>query len=199
MQRIHTPTNSRRPIGRLGGLALLLVATIAAPACDEAQAADDDSLADRIAALESKDDIRGIIHAFSRIVDAADPSALAALEPALHADFVLDAIDFDGKKLHFEGLDGVIKGFGPILLAADANLMVSAIDVHLDGDAAQASFKFANSVKPPPQLELDVGVKVLLFAANEASFVREGGAWKLRSLELVHSLAYPGAIADLKP
>lgn len=199
MQRIDTPSISRRPIGRLGGLALLLLATVAAPACDEAQAADDDGLADRVAALESKDDIRGILHAFAQIVDDADPSALAALKPALHADFVLDAIDFDGKKLHFEGLDGVITGFGPILLAADANLIVSAIDVHLDGDAAQASFKFANSVKPPPQLELDVGVKVLLFAANKATFVREGGAWKLRSLELVHSLAYPGSIADLTP
>lgn len=148
----------------------------------------------RIDALESKEEIRSILLAFSRAVDGSDPAALSALAPKLHREFVLDAVDFEGHKLHFEGLDGVIAGFGPIMVAADANLMPSAIDVTLDGDTASASFKFANSVKPPPQLGLDVRVKVLLFAANAATFVREDGAWKLLSIELVHSLAYPGAL-----
>src|SRR5690606_15733703 len=119
--------------------------------------------------------------------------------PVLHDDFVLDAVDFDGQKHHFEGLDGVIDGFGPIMLEADANLMPSAIAVELDGDTAQAHFKFANSVKPPSQLGLDVSVKVLLFAANSATFEREDGAWKLRSIELIHTLAYPGSPAQLQP
>ncbi len=185
-------------LNRITALALLLLAAATAPACDEAQAADDD-LAERVAALESKEEIRGILLAFSQVVDASDPTALTGLEPVLHRDLALDAIDFDGKHFHFEGLDQVITGFGPIMLEADANLMPSAIDVQLAGDTAQATFKFANSVKPPPQLGLDVGVKVLLFAANSASFVREDGTWKLRSLELVHSLAYPGTVPDMQP
>lgn len=204
MPRPTTPTNplphpTTRPARRAGALALVLAAAAAVPACAEARAADDDDLAERVAALESKEEIRGILHAFSQVVDASDPGALPGLEPVLHRDFTLDAIDFDGKNFHFEGIDGVITGFGPIMLEADANLMPSAIDVKLDGDAAQATFKFANSVKPPPQLGLDVGVKVLLFAANSATFVREDGAWKLRSLELVHSLAYPGSVAGPQP
>lgn len=176
-------------------VALALAAAVALPACTEAQAApDDDDLAERVAALESKEEIRAILHTFADVVDASDPAALPDLAPVLHSEFVLDAIDFDGKKFHFEGLDGVVDGFGPIMLEADANLMPSDIDVRLDGDTARARFKFANSVKPPPQLGLDVGVKVLLFAANSATFVREDGAWKLMSLELVHSLAYPGSV-----
>jgi hypothetical protein len=183
---------------RVFAWALALAAVTAGlPACTEAQAAADEAeLAERVAALESKEEIRAILHAFSQVVDASDPAALPGLAPVLHRDFVLDAIDFDGKKFHFEGLDGVVEGFGPIMLAADANLMPSAIDVVLDGDSARASFKFANSVKPPPQLGLDVGVKVLLFAANAATFVREDGTWKLLSLELVHSLAYPGSVVQ---
>lgn len=180
--------------------ALVLVAGVALPACTEAAAAEDDAdLEDRIAALESKEEIRAILLAFSQVVDDADPAALPGLAPVLHDDFVLDAIDFDGQKHHFEGLDGVVDGFGPIMLEADANLMPSAIAVELDGDSARARFKFANSVKPPSQLNLDVNVKVLLFAANSATFVREAGAWKLLSFELIHTLAYPGSAAQLQP
>ena len=194
-QRHPSKPPSQTPAPRAVAWALALVAVAGLPACTEAQAALDDDLADRVAALESKEDIRAILHTFSRVVDASDPAALPDLAPVLHSDFVLEAIDFEGNELRFEGLDGVVEGFGPIMLAADANLMPSAIDVVLDGDTAHASFKFANSVKPPPQLGLDVGVKVLLFAANSATFVREDGAWKLLSLELVHSLAYPGSLA----
>lgn len=207
MQTQSNPPSSRnhcaamRRIARHVGIgALFLVAGAALPACTEASAAPDEAeLAERVAALEAKEDIRAILLAFSQVVDDSDPAALPGLAPVLHSDFVLDAIDFDGKKHHFEGLDGVIEGFGPIMLAADANLMPSAIDVQLDGDTAHARFKFANSVKPPPQLNLDVSAKVLLFAANSATFVHEDGAWKLRSFELVHTLAYPGSVADLQP
>ncbi len=199
MQRTKSPTTHPPRAGRWLAGVLALTTAAAAPACADVQAAEEDDLAERVEALESREEIRGILHAFSQVVDAADPAALAGLEPALHPDFVLEAIDFDGKEFRFEGLDEVISGFGPIMLEADANLMPSAIDVALDGDAARATFKFANSVKPPPQLGLDVDVKVLLLAANTANFVREGGAWKLRSLELVHSLAYPGAVAALQP
>lgn len=196
---IHPATVGRRARS-LAALSLALAVAGALPACTEAQAASDEAdLEARVEALESKEEIRTVVHAFSQVVDASDPTGLTNLAPVLHEDFVLDAIDFDGKKFHFEGLDEVMTGFGPILLEADANLMLSAIDVSLDEDTATARFKFANSVKPPPQLGLDVDVKVLLFAANTATFVREAGAWKMRSVELVHSLAYPGTVADLQP
>ena len=43
----------------------------------------------------------------------------------------------------------------------------------------------------------DIQVKVLLFAANTATFRKEDGLWKITSFELVHSLAYPGSIAAI--
>lgn len=174
--------------------ALAVVAGAALPACSEAKAAAGETLESRISALESKEEIRATLHAFAQVVDSSDPAALSGLSPAIHANFTLDAVDFEGHRLHFEGLDGLINGFGPIMLDADANLAPSDIDVKLDGDTAYAKFKFINSVKPPPQLNLDVDVKVLLLAANTATFVREDGAWKLISIELIHSLAYPGTI-----
>ena len=187
-----------------GALGLLLAPAVGLPACSDAQASIKEpvtlaELENRVAALESKEEIRTILQAFAAVVDASDPAGIAALAPKLHTNFVLDAIDFDGKKFHFEGLEDVMKRFGPLLVEADANLAPSAIDVKLDGDTARASFKFINSVKPPPQLGLDVKVKVLLFAANSAAFVREDGVWKLLSIELVHSLAYPGSIDGLRP
>ncbi|WP_437763810.1 nuclear transport factor 2 family protein [Sorangium sp. So ce281] len=148
----------------------------------------------RLSTLEAKEEIRTILLAVATVVDSADPARLDELVPHLTEDFVLDAVDFDGVVHHFEGVDGVTTGFGPIMKEADANLMPSAIDVELDGNTAYASFKFANSVKPPPQLNLPVDVKVLLFAANSAVLRKENGAWKLASFELLHSLAYPGSL-----
>jgi hypothetical protein len=66
--------------------------------------------------------------------------------------------------------------------------------VDVDGDGATASFKLVNSVEPPPELGVDVDEKVLLMADNTATFVRVGGVWKLASIELVHTLAYPGTL-----
>ncbi|AUX27911.1 uncharacterized protein SOCEGT47_085110 [Sorangium cellulosum] len=153
------------------------------------------SIVQRLEALEAKEEIRTTLLALSAVVDSSDPARLEELLPVLADDIVLDAVDFDGVVHHFEGVDGVVTGFGPIMRDADANLMPSAIDVELDGDRAYASFKFANSVKPPPQLDLPVDHKVLLFAANSAELRRENGAWKLVSFELLHSLAYPGTLA----
>lgn len=152
------------------------------------------SISARLEKLESKEEIRTILLAFSAVVDSSDPALLSDLAPYIADDFVLDAIDFSGAVHHFEGFEGVKNDFGPIMKDADANLMPSAIDVELDGDVAYASFKFANSVKPPPQLGLDVNAKLLLFAANNATLRRENGAWKLTSFELLHSLAYPGSL-----
>jgi ketosteroid isomerase-like protein len=171
--------------------------------CDEASAAptgdaaDDDATEARLAALEAREEIRATIAGFAQVVDAADLDSLADLAPTLADDFVLDVIDFDGGEYHFEGASGLVDGFGPIMVDAQANLALSEVAVAVDGDLATAHFTFINSVKPPPQLGLDVGVKVLLLADNTATFAREGDAWRLSSLELVHSLAYPGAIPGL--
>lgn len=156
---------------------------------------DQASLEQRLEALEAKEDIRTTLLQFSAIVDSSDPARLNEVVPVLADDFVLDAIDYDGAVYHFEGADGLLNDYGPIMKDANANLMVSAIDVEIDDDMAYASFKFANSVKPPPQLNLPVDEKVLLFTANSATFRNENGTWKLVSLELLHSLAYPGTLA----
>lgn len=197
---LHRPASLVRLARRVRAWALVVAAGAALPACAEAQAAADDAdLEARIDALESKEEIRTILHTFSQIVDDSDPAALPGLAPVLHSDFVLEALDIDGKQYRFEGIEQLIEGYGPIMAEADANLMPSALDVTIEGDTATAVFKFANSVKPPPQLNLDVDVKVLLFAANTATFIREDGAWKLRSFVLDHSLAYPGSVAGLQP
>ncbi len=181
-------------------LALALVAAMTATAAGcvsgeaEADPDPDTTVLGRLAKLEAREDIRTTLLRFSAVVDSSDVDALPDLAPRIADDFVLDAIDFDGATHHFEGMDGLLDGFGPIMVDADANLMPSAIDVEVDGDYATATFKFANSVKPPPQLELEVDVKVLLFAANTATFHYEDGIWKMTSIELYHSLAYPGAL-----
>jgi hypothetical protein len=151
----------------------------------------------RVDQLESKEEIRLILLDFAAVIDSADPDRLAGLSAKLHADFSMDVIDFAGGEHRFEGIDELVEDYGPIMASAQSNLAASAIAVEIEGDSATAFFKFINSVKPPPQLNLDVDEKLLLFAANTATFVREGGEWKLKSIELDHSLAYPGSVAEL--
>ena len=109
-------------------------------------------------------------------------------------DFTLDVVDFDGGSFSFEGVDGLVNQYGAIMVAAQSNVAVSAVGVDLFEDEAVATFKFINSVTPPPQLDLELDETLLLFADNEATFVRQDGVWTLTSLQLVHSLAYPGSI-----
>jgi hypothetical protein len=144
--------------------------------------------------LEDKEEIRSMLLEFADIVDEADVSALAALEPKLHEGFRMRVVDFAGTEYHFIGAQGLVEEYGAIMSSAQANLATSAIAVEIDGDHATASFTFVNSVEPPPELGVDVDEKVLLMADNTATFVREGGGWKLASIELVHSLAYPGTL-----
>lgn len=181
---------------RATGIALVLsLSPIMLASCGEAEAsADASELEARLELLEAKEEIRSFLLGFSRIVDAADASALSGVESRLHADFVLDVTDFEGNELQFVGAKGLVEEYGPIMVSAQANLATSAIAVEVEGDQATATFKFVNSVKPPPELGLDVNEKVLLLAANTATFVHEDGVWKLASLELVHSLAYPGTL-----
>ena len=179
-------------------LALTLVA-LASPfalgGCSEAEAADpDEELAQRLDELESKEDIRGFLADFAQIVDSANLAGLTAAEPRIAAGFTMEVVDFDGQVYFFEGYEGLIADYGPIMVAAQANLSMSAVDVDLDGDSATAHFTFLNSVQPPPQLDQDVSQKLMLLADNTATFTRTDGRWQLESLELVHSLAYPGEL-----
>lgn len=194
-----TPTSSYpRSLARVLTTISLSLSALLLGACDDTSAdTDDGALEVRVEQLESREEIRSLLLGFAQVVDNADPSALSGLSARIHADFSMDVVDFDGGEFHFVGLPGLVEGFGPIMLSAQANLAPSAIAVELDGDHATAFFKFVNSVKPPPELGLDVDVKVLLLAANTATFVREDGVWKLESLELIHSLAYPGNIAEI--
>lgn len=192
------PIRARR-LARAAGISLLLgLSPIVLSACAEAEAAEEQSdLEARVEVLEAKEEIRSMLLGFSQIVDNANVSALAGLEPRIMANFSMDVIDFDGGEFHFDGAEGLVDGFGPIMISAQANLAPSAIFVEVDGDNATAFFKFINSVKPPPELGLDVDEKVLLLAANTATFVRVDGVWKIESLELIHSLAYPGVVAGI--
>jgi hypothetical protein len=172
------------------------------PACEEAVAAETEATTEmeqRLEALETKEAIREAILEFAHIVDTEDEAALEALAPKLHPDFELRVVDFVGMEHKFVGYDGLISGYGPIMVIAQANLAVSEIGVKLDGDTATATFKFINSVKPPPQLGVPLNEKLLLFAANTAVFVKTNGVWQLQHLELLHSLAYPGELPPASP
>ena len=195
----HPPKRRVRPFARLAGVSLVLsLSPVLLSSCTEAEASGDESeLEARIERLEAKEEIRSVLLGFARIVDDADASALPGLRPRLHDDFVLDVIDFDGGEYQFVGAQGLVEGYGPIMVSAQANLAVSAIEVELAGDQATARFEFINSVRPPPELGLDVDEKVLLIAHNTATFVHEDEIWKLASLELVHTLAYPGSIPGI--
>lgn len=199
----HLPPRPRGSSALISLFAAVALAGIVA-GCETADGADTQpppsgsdqaSLEQRLEALEAKEEIRTALLQLSAVVDSSDPARLNELLPVIADDIVLTAVDYDGVEYRFEGVDGLITGYGPIMKDADANLMPSAIDVELDGDTAYASFKFANSVKPPPQLNLPIDEKVLLFAANSATFRKEDGVWKLTSFELLHSLAYPGSLA----
>lgn len=168
--------------------------------CEEAAAADTETtsvLEQRLEVLETKEAIRASILEFAHIVDTEDKNALAELAPKLHPDFKMRVVDFVDMEHEFVGFDGLLNGYGPIMVIAGANLAVSQIGVQIDGDVATASFKFINSVKPPPQLGVPVDEKLLLLAANTAVFVKTKDGWLLESLELVHSLAYPGELPTM--
>lgn len=198
-ETIFSTICSRRIAGFVGATLLLSLAPALLASCTQLEGTDTNNqvLEARLELLETKEELRSMLLSFSRIVDTADLAALEGLAARLHPDFSLDVIDFDGGEFHFEGIEGLVEGYGPIMVSAQANLAVSAVAVAVTGDSATAFFKFINSVKPPPELGLDVDEKVLLLAANTATFVRENGVWKLKSLELVHSLAYPGALEGL--
>jgi hypothetical protein len=197
----HSPANRNHQLVRKLGAALLLpLLPTLLNGCTEAVAAETDELAAleaRIDELESKEELRSILMHFARVVDDADLSALSNLGPRVASDFTMDVIDFDGGVFHFEGVDGLINEYGPIMVSAQANLAVSEIRVEIDGNHATTSFKFINSVKPPPELDLQIDEKVLLLADNTVTFVREDGIWKLQWVELVHSLGYPGTVAGI--
>ncbi len=195
-----SPSNHAHRLARALGLTLLLpLSPVLLSSCTEAEAADGEveALEARIDQLESKEEVRAMVMGFATIVDNADLAGLTSLSERIHPEFSMDVVDFDGGEYHFEGLDGLLEEYGPIMVSAQANLAVSEIAVELDGDNATAHFKFVNSVKPPPELAIDIDEKVLLLAANTATFVREDGVWKLQSLELIHSLGYPGTLEGL--
>lgn len=165
--------------------------------CEDASASETATssvIEQRLEMLEAKEAIRESILEFAHIVDTEDKAALELLAPKLHPDFRMRVVDFVDMEHEFIGYDGLISGYGPIMVIAGANLAVSEIGVRIDGDVATASFKFINSVKPPPQLGVSVNEKLLLLAANTAVFVKTNGVWQLQNLELLHSLAYPGEL-----
>ena len=179
-----------------------LALVVGAPAAfaDDDDDDDDDlpaAFVERVERLEATEEIRTVLLKFAAVVDSGDVSALNDLIPRLAPNFVLTAIAFgpSPQPLVFYGVDGLLNGFGPILMQAQANIVTSAIDVELgpSNQTAVAKFKFVNSVVPP-EIISPVDVRILLFAANTAELRKEGGIWKLESLTLEHSVAYPGSL-----
>lgn len=171
--------------------------SLSAVGCDEASAEpiDDDSMIlERLAQLESKEEIRTTMLKFSQVLDAADIEGLKALGPRFQEDIELNAIDFDGTSHNYVGMQELVDGYMPILVSSPPTLSPSAIDVEIDGDTATAYFKFTTSIVPPPQLGLGTDQTLMLFAANSVDFAYEDDTWKISSITLAHSLAYPGSL-----
>ncbi|HFE45819.1 MAG TPA: hypothetical protein ENJ18_10080 [Nannocystis exedens] len=194
----RNPSFFGRRLAQRATLALGLGAlTLSAVGCDEASAdsIDDESMIEeRLAALESKEEIRTTMLKFSQVLDAADIEGLKALEPRFQEDIELNAIDFDGTSHHYVGMQELVDGYMPILVSSPPTLSPSAIDVEIDGDTATAYFKFTTSIVPPPQLGLGTDQTLMLFAANSIDFAYEDDTWKISSITLAHSLAYPGSL-----
>lgn len=192
-----TTKNHIRQLGRIVAVGLLCFSPALLGCGKKADTAERAKLDARLQQLEAKAEIHSILVDFSRAVDDGDSSALTSLGPDLATDFRLDMKDLLGNDLHFEGLQGLVLGFGPIINAAEAEGTPGAIDLDLDldNDSATAQFKVIASVKPQPELGVDVNVKVMVFVDTTATLVREDdGSWKLRTIQLTNSLAYPGAL-----
>lgn len=153
----------------------------------------------RLAAIEAKEEIRSVLTDLARIVDEALLSGLSKLEPRLHPSFTMRVVDIAGAERRLVGLEGLIDGYSPLMASGRAHLLWSAISVALDGGRATASFNLAGAIEPSPALGLPAGPRVLLVSANTARLIREGGVWRIASLELVHSMAYPETKPMAKP
>jgi hypothetical protein len=169
-----------------GALALV---PISLAACTKVEST---GLEARVEQLESREEIRSVLLDFVAIVDSGDPTRLPELLPLLHPEISLRAIDFLGEEHRFDGTEELLRDYAPIMAAAQADLVISAIVVEVAGNRARAGFKGIGSVLPPPELiDVEIEHKLLLFADAAAVFERDGEDWKLRSLELRHSLAFP--------
>lgn len=153
----------------------------------------------RLAGIEDKEEIRSLLTALARLVDEAPLSGLSKLEPRLHPSFTMRVVDIGGAERRLVGAKGLVDGYSPMMASGGSRLIWSAISVDLDGDRAMASFKLAGAIESSPELGLPAGQRVLLVSANTARLLRDGGIWKLASLELVHSMAYPEMEQTAKP
>jgi hypothetical protein len=147
----------------------------------------------RFAALEAKEEIRSVLTDLARIVDEGLLSGLSKLEPRLRASFTMRVVDLAGTERQFIGAKGLVDAYAPIMASGRARLIASVIAVVLDGDRATASFKLAGAIKTSLELGLPPGQRILLVSGHTAKLVRDGGVWKLASLELVHAMANPEA------
>jgi hypothetical protein len=146
----------------------------------------------RFEAIEAREELRSVLTDLARIVDAGLVSDLSKLRPRLHASFTMRVVDIAGTERRLVGVEGLVDGYSPMMAPGRGRLIWSAVSVDLDGDRATAWFKLAGAVEPSPKLGLPAGPRVLLMSANTARLMREGAVWKLASLELIHSMAYPG-------
>lgn len=142
----------------------------------------------RLVTLEAKEEIRSVLMDLAQLVDEALLSGLAKLEPRLHASFAMRVVDLAGTERRYVGARGMVDAYAPIMASGRAKLIASTISVDVDGDRARAYFKLAGSVSSSPELGLPVGRRFLLVSGHSALLRREGGVWKLTSLELVHAM-----------
>lgn len=142
----------------------------------------------RLMSLEAKEEIRSLMTMLACLVDSGLLSGLSTLEPRLHAGFTLRVVDLAGAEKRYVGLEGMIDVYAPIMASGRAKLIASAIAVEVDGDRATAHFKLAGSVSSSPELGLPVGRTILLISAHNATLRREGGIWRLSSLDLAHAM-----------
>jgi hypothetical protein len=193
-----TPTgNPTRLLARIVAIGLLSVSPALLASCQKKTQPmpDKATVESRIDKLESKEQISSILLDFARATDSGNAALLAGLGPDLEATFTLDITDFEGTKHHFDGVQGLVQGFGPYVLALDPRLVAGPIDVEFDGDNATAFYEFVSSVKAAPDLGLEPEARLLIMVSNTATFVRdEDRRWKMRSLNMTKSLAYPGKL-----
>jgi hypothetical protein len=187
-------TNQIHTFGRFVAVALLSVSPVLLTGCPKGQMPEKPDYETRFVDLESKEEIYSTILDFTKAADSGNPAQLATLSDRLEPDFTLDMTNFDGNKEHFDGPQGLVQGFGPMLAESDANIVPGAIGVELEGNNATAEFDFISSVKPGPEYNLQPEARVLIICDGTATFVREGKRWRMSSMTIDSRLAYPGSL-----
>jgi len=137
------------------------------------QAAKVDALAERLAVLEAREEIRALILAYGQAHDHRDYKAFAALF-ADDGEWVSGMGRARGPEAIFQFLDDAI-GHNPLPQGSGTYHIMSNEQIEVNGDSATATTKWVYVTKAPDDTPLFTYI-----GHYEDQFIRENGVWKFQ-------------------